>query len=1158
MQYELNRQEIWNFEQQWIAGHGHDVLVVTEPGGAVETRVIGEIFDQPGWLFWMQHIPGKWDQPEARDAWAQNDPRRVRSGQKAAMWFTFWRCHHAGMQRTIPVLPGQRVTLSYYAHAWSNGLDDHLDDPYWSDGAGRQVVDWLESEVLPRDTGDPQHDASGNVVLRVGIHPAGGQNALDEEMIWSPGRCIYNGYSEKPIEVSCVVPAGVTQITAVVESTAHYPYKHLDIYVDDARITIEDPVGQQPAETGSKLGLHILRNAPGVAQFLAARPAVALFDTDLGLSGSVPAGTLCIGAISHTSFDAQSQYNEGKTPEAAAMHLIETDRQRYEDHRRITHWTGYNEPVWTTPEQMAWYAQEEIERIRLLGEMGLRAVIGEFSTGTPRLDQWREFVPALRYGADHGALLGLHEYSCPWMWWLTGKYQVDPAEDQGDEGWTTLRYRKVHRQVLIPNGIDIQIVITECGIDPLVNPKPAGAPDAAWKDLGDYWREYDGAVFSAAAFYVQQLIWYDEELRKDDYVLGAAVFCAGNYGSPWSDFDIADTPVIDALTHLVSAPGEIPVLPVEPPIDTGCRGAPREQYERTYVLLPPGAGLEWWQGAASVAASVRWTMGGSADDAGIGDLDIRWVLAVNPEQWPGDLRQFYADYYPGIELIGISGASVAEMYYELLLQAQGPLNERPHLWMRDPRWADHNLGGPTGVETIGTDGCVVSVLGDLLRYHLRYRVRPDVFNNQLNAAGVFYSENHVDWALFADQFSDIAWIRREDRAFSESELEALLDDLQLAIILSVAKGTHFVYLISIDDHKLRVFDPIDADSPSYRAIGDVSGIRLFRITKAGIEPGPDPDEWPSVRGVHGAPVTFPPADQGFWVAQLQAMGIRWYKDMSCDVAWCSRLLDAGIEPVVRLYQGEQFPGRLSRERLDAARRLAEAGVTYFEIGNEPNLPGEWQSGARDRVDWHNDDVVAQMADNWWLDAQVIAAVGGKPGLYAMAPTERGGGTNERYSSVEWLQRYLFQLHMLDPARIENLVALGDIWMAMHVSPFDRPLDYDPYTNGAHPDDMCLRAIEIYAAIAQHELGTTPLMISTEGGLYSPEHLDALGWSPYSEAVWAARMPEMFDAIQQYPYVLGMCPWILTDLGVADDRWRDNGWYRGLAPRAIALALRGPQ
>lgn len=85
--------------------------------------------------------------------------------------------------------------------------------------------------------------------------------------------------------------------------------------------------------------------------------------------------------------------------------------------------------VWRTP-----YAQFEIERMKLMAQYGLKCVIGNFATGTPPLELWPAFIPALQAARQYEALLGLHEYSCPWMWWMTGKHQLDPNEDQGGRG----------------------------------------------------------------------------------------------------------------------------------------------------------------------------------------------------------------------------------------------------------------------------------------------------------------------------------------------------------------------------------------------------------------------------------------------------------------------------------------------------------------------------------------------------------------------------------------------------------------------------------------------------------------------------------------------------------------------------------------------------
>jgi hypothetical protein len=88
------------------------------------------------------------------------------------------------------------------------------------------------------------------------------------------------------------------------------------------------------------------------------------------------------------------------------------------------------------------------------------------------------------------------------------------------------------------------------------------------------------------------------------------------------------------------------------------RGAPREQYERTLVLLPPGADCAWAEAVLMATwARCRYTVGGSADDAGIGDLDFRRVIAVNPEAWGDDLEAFFATHYPGMITVPVSAAT---------------------------------------------------------------------------------------------------------------------------------------------------------------------------------------------------------------------------------------------------------------------------------------------------------------------------------------------------------------------------------------------------------------------------------------------------------------------------------------------------------------------
>jgi hypothetical protein len=57
----------------------------------------------------------------------------------------------------------------------------------------------------------------------------------------------------------------------------------------------------------------------------------------------------------------------------------------------------------------------------------------------------------------------------------------------------------------------------------------------------------------------------------------------------------------------------------------------------------------------------RFTIGGSADDAGIGGLDVRRVIALNPTDWNEDLAAWYAAHYPGVEFHSASVASPADV-----------------------------------------------------------------------------------------------------------------------------------------------------------------------------------------------------------------------------------------------------------------------------------------------------------------------------------------------------------------------------------------------------------------------------------------------------------------------------------------------------------------
>lgn len=104
----------------------------------------------------------------------------------------------------------------------------------------------------------------------------------------------------------------------------------------------------------------------------------------------------------------------------------------------------------------------------------------------------------------------------------------------------------------------------------------------------------------------------------------------------------------------------------DPDPEPDCPGTPRVQYDRVYLLIPPGYGKEWPLAATEATwDDHRYTVGGSADDAGIGALENRKVIAVNPHEWSGDLQAWMETYYPGAVVEVINADTPEELKQKL-------------------------------------------------------------------------------------------------------------------------------------------------------------------------------------------------------------------------------------------------------------------------------------------------------------------------------------------------------------------------------------------------------------------------------------------------------------------------------------------------------------
>ena len=296
-----------------------------------------------------------------------------------------------------------------------------------------------------------------------------------------------------------------------------------------------------PPGPPSKLGLFVARNHPQVFEVLATQGAtvVKTLELDRNFAAQIKStapNTKLIGRLDLPQIDLPTL-----DPLPAAAAFVEQLLPIADDaQRRSTFdgWEAYNEPIAGNADEMKRLADFEAERTRLLAGYGVRSVIGNFGTGQPPLELWESFLPAVQAAQENDGWLGLHEYSAPTMYYLTtrenqGRY---PGVEPGDSGWLTLRYRQVYNQILIPRGLKIPLVMTELGVDGLVSERP-GPPDArGWQDFQQYWADSGYGLWGPGA-YVEQLVWYDEAMRQDDYVLGGCIYAmAASAG--WHSYDI--------------------------------------------------------------------------------------------------------------------------------------------------------------------------------------------------------------------------------------------------------------------------------------------------------------------------------------------------------------------------------------------------------------------------------------------------------------------------------------------------------------------------------------------------------------------------------------------------------------------------------------------
>lgn len=222
-------------------------------------------------------------------------------------------------------------------------------------------------------------------------------------------------------------------------------------------------------------------------------------------------------------------------------------------------WESLNEvfPEWTNENTQKLYDDYQVAFGEKMQAAGFEAIAFNFGQGNGNGPQWLKLYPGT---LETYKYLGFHEYDWPSMdrlhqIGLNGPVElhnrVPGGPGQGNDGmWRCLRYRRVMNNGIRQHyGDKHTVIITECGMTQGVWGGPS-LDIGPWAKECTVPRDIPGGVVPtpiAVDDYWNSLLWYNSEIMRDDFVMGACLFVTGAAGKPeWETFEHLG-PIMDRL-----------------------------------------------------------------------------------------------------------------------------------------------------------------------------------------------------------------------------------------------------------------------------------------------------------------------------------------------------------------------------------------------------------------------------------------------------------------------------------------------------------------------------------------------------------------------------------------------------------------------------------